>query len=49
VVALEQNAAGYARTVGSGNSERETSGAGIEDIRNRAMQAFGRLNRSTAI
>lgn len=42
VVALEQNSSGYARTTGSGASAREAVGAGLEDIRARAMAARGR-------
>src|SRR5687767_900097 len=42
VVALEQNSSAYARTVGSGANAREASGAGLEDIRARAMAARGR-------
>lgn len=42
VVALEQNSSAYARTVGSGASTREAAGAGLEDIRARAMAARGR-------
>lgn len=42
VVALEQNSSAYARTVGSGASAREATGAGLEDIRRRAMAARGR-------
>lgn len=42
VVALEQNSSAYARTVGSGANARESTGAGLEDIRDRAMAARGR-------
>lgn len=49
VVLLEQSSAGYARTVGSGPSQRESSGAGLADIRDRAWLAYGRKGRLTAI
>lgn len=42
VVALEQNSSAYARTIGSGANVREAAGAGLEDIRARAMAARGR-------
>lgn len=48
VVALEQNASGYARTVGSGGNAREATGAGLEDLRKQACSAYGRI-RSGAV
>jgi hypothetical protein len=49
VVLLEQSSAGYARVVGSGPSQRESSGAGLTDIRERAWIAYGRKSRKAAI
>lgn len=49
VVSLEQNAAGYARTVGSGGNLRETGGQGLNDVREMAYQLYGRKLRSGAI
>lgn len=49
VVLLEQNAAGYARTVGSGTAQREVAGLGLEDLRTRTIQAYGRSQRSQAV
>jgi hypothetical protein len=49
MVALEQNASAYARTVGSGDNQRESSGKGLEDLRKQAWIAYGRKERSGAI
>lgn len=49
IVLLEQESAGYARTVGSGPSARESVGAGLMDVRARAIEAYGRVSRSAAI
>lgn len=49
VVLLEQNSAGYARTVGTGQMTREAAGKGLEDVRARAYEMYGRKQRSTAI
>lgn len=49
VVALEQNSAAYARTVGSGNSQRPAPGQGLEDIRATAFSAHGRKARLGAV
>lgn len=49
VVALEQDAAAWARIVGSGQSARESSGAGLEDARATAYQNLGRKYRMTSI
>lgn len=49
VVMLEQNASGYARTVGSGGREIETAGMGLEDARARAIQSCGRISRLAGI
>lgn len=43
VVLLEQNAAGYARTIGQGANLREAKGNGLEDIRNRAWNSYCRV------
>lgn len=49
VVALEQNSSAYARTIGSGSSQREFIGQGLEDVRNRAYIAYARKSRKEAI
>lgn len=49
VVALEQNASLYARTVGSQDNEREASGRGLQDVRASAYQSCGRKLRKGAI
>lgn len=49
IVLLEQSAAGYARIAGSGDNARESSGAGLADVRRRAIEAVGRVSRSGAI
>lgn len=41
-VALAQENTGYARKIGSGDSERPAGGAGLEDLRWRAWDAYGR-------
>lgn len=42
LVELEQSGAGYARTIGSGESEREASGRGLRDLRQRAHDRYAR-------
>lgn len=42
LVDLAQQATGYGRKVGSGDSERPAAGVDIEDLRRRARKAFGR-------
>lgn len=42
MITLGQQAGGYARTIGSGESERPGSGGGIEDLRCRVKAALGR-------
>lgn len=42
LVHLEQLRSAYARTIGSGPYAREATNKGLEDIRSRALQAFGR-------
>lgn len=49
VVLLEQNASGYARTVGSADNAREATGAGLEAIRAEGVRTFGRVSRSGAV
>lgn len=46
---LGQREAGYARTVGSGDNEREASGRGLVQIRKDAIAAYGRLPRVQAV
>lgn len=49
VVMLEQNSSAYARVVGAGSSARESVGKGLEDLRARAVTAYGRKCRQGAI
>ena len=49
IVTLQQELAAYGRTVGSGDNAREASGAGLEDLRTRALNTFGRQARVGAI
>lgn len=49
VVMLEQNSSAYARVVGAGSSARESVGKGLEDLRARAVTAYGRKCRLGAI
>lgn len=49
IVSLEQNAAAYARTIGSGAGTREAAGLGLDDIRERAWRELGRKARIKAI
>lgn len=49
IVMIEQAGAGYARVVGAGPNTREATGKGLDDIREQAMQAYGRRNRTAAI
>lgn len=44
-----QEGTGYARTVGSGESERNASGAGLRALEQRAYDAFGRKIRMRAV
>lgn len=46
---LLQGAAGYARTVGSGEGTREAAGRGLAAIRDDALTAHGRMARSRAV
>ena len=49
VVLLEQNAGGYARTIGSGSSQRESVGKGLQDVRDRCWRAHARKSRKAAV
>lgn len=42
---LEQESSAYARTVGSGETERNASGAGLADLRAQAYTRYGRKSR----
>lgn len=46
---LLQGRSGYARTAGSGENERETSGKGLADLRARVYTSHGRKARSRAV
>lgn len=46
---FEQETSGYARTVGSGDGERNASGAGLDAARKAAIEACGRQARTGAI
>lgn len=46
---LLQGRSGYARTAGSGDSERETSGKGLADLRARVYTSHGRKARTRAV
>lgn len=49
IVRLEQAGAAYARTVGSGDNEREAAGRGLRDLRHEAYVAHGRMARKRAV
>lgn len=49
VTDLLQGRSGYARTAGSGDNERETSGRGLADLRERVYVEFGRKARMRSI
>lgn len=49
IVRLQQEEAAYARTVGSGDNIRESSGRGLKDIRDAAYAAYGRKARMRAV
>jgi hypothetical protein len=46
---LLQGRSGYARTAGSGENERETSGKGLADLRARVYTSHGRKARTRAV
>ena len=47
--AIAQEDAGWARTIGSGESERQTFARGLVDLRKQAMSALGRMARKAVI
>ena len=49
IVAMEQDASAWNRTSGSGDNQRESSGKGLEDAREQAIQALGRKYRLGAV
>jgi hypothetical protein len=49
IAELQQHGAGWGRTVGSGESEREARGVGLADIRKRCRAAHGRQMRTRAV
>lgn len=50
VVLLEQNSSAYARTIGSGGSQREAKHEGLDDVRDRAFRALCRdKSRSASV
>lgn len=48
-VLCEQATAGYARVVGAGANARESGGQGLNDVRERAVMAYGRKSRLSGI
>jgi hypothetical protein len=46
---LLQGRSGYARTAGSGENEREASGRGLKDLRDRVYTSHGRKARTRAV
>jgi hypothetical protein len=49
VTTLTQESSSFARTAGSGDNERETTGKGLLDLRERAYTRWGRKARTGAI
>jgi hypothetical protein len=49
LVDLMQGRSGYARTAGSGESEREVSGRGLKDLRDRVYVSHGRKGRVRSV
>jgi hypothetical protein len=49
LVDLLQGRSGYARTAGSGDSERETSGRGLKDLRDSVYDELGRKGRMRSV
>jgi hypothetical protein len=49
ITALQQAGAGWARTAGSGDNERELSGRGLQVLREQTYTAFGRKARIRAV
>lgn len=46
---IQQEQSAYARTVGSGDNEREAAGRGLADIRREALSRYGRRARTRAV
>lgn len=46
---MNQEGAGWARTAGSGDSEREVTGRGLQQLRDQALTAYGRQARTRAV
>ncbi len=49
LVTVLQGQAGYGRTVGSGDNQRESSGKGLQDLRNQVRLDYGRRTRHMAV
>ncbi len=49
LVTVLQGQAGYGRTVGTGDNLRESSGKGLQDLRNQVQTAYGRRTRLAAV
>lgn len=47
--ALQQESSAYARVAGAGDNQREMTGRGLDDLRERAYTAHGRKARSRAV
>lgn len=49
MASLVQERTGYARTIGAGEGEREVRGVGLADLREQAIDAYGRRARTRAV
>jgi hypothetical protein len=49
VTQLLNEGSGYARTAGSGDNAREAAGRALNDLRNQAKAAYGRMGRVSAV
>lgn len=49
MVQMEQEGSAYGRVVGSGETQREASGKGLDALRKQAMQVYGRRARHLAV
>ena len=49
VVQLAQQSAAYARTAGTADNQRETVGAGLVDLRDRALSSYARKHRTSVV
>lgn len=49
IVYLQQESAGFARTAGSGDNEREVAGKGVKDLRDQVYTRYARKGRTGAI